>query len=314
MSCNPLHSNQKTADGIHIPYAFEYADTSARTGATGLTTDDVGKFARQLDDDSIWMLINEVGPVWVPISGGSTSFLSSSINELEEAIQTILKDLDGYHPDITGTEHYNQISQSLQTILQSLDGYGSITDLQGMVNTELEHTIQESQVFQSILQSLDGYHPDVTGIEHYNQQSQINQSILQALDGYAQNITYTENKNAQQQINQSIIQGMDGYALTLDAYSPSNHRNLDQLVHNIAETSYEEVTYSNGLVSNVTVYTDSGKATNIREEQYVYSSFMISTITYIQYNSSSVEVERVVETYTWNGNNILSVSRVLTLS
>lgn len=31
--------------------------------------------------------------------------------------------LDGYHPDITGQEHYHQLSDAIQTILNSLDGY-----------------------------------------------------------------------------------------------------------------------------------------------------------------------------------------------
>ena len=45
-------------------------------------------------------------------------------------------------------------------------------------------------------------------------------------------------------------------ASTID---PAEHKAMDQLVHNIAENSYEEITRTGGLVSAITSYTDSGK-------------------------------------------------------
>lgn len=66
---DPRHSKQTTADGIHTPIGYEYANAAARTGATGFTAADIGKFARQLDDDSLWMLI-AVTPTWVTVGGG----------------------------------------------------------------------------------------------------------------------------------------------------------------------------------------------------------------------------------------------------
>lgn len=54
----------------HAPHAFEYADAAARAAAGGLTATDVGKTARQLDDNSTWMLTNHVGPVWRVVGVG----------------------------------------------------------------------------------------------------------------------------------------------------------------------------------------------------------------------------------------------------
>jgi len=54
---------------IHIGYNWTYADAAARTGATGMVSADVGKFARQLDDNSIWML-TATTPTWIAVGGG----------------------------------------------------------------------------------------------------------------------------------------------------------------------------------------------------------------------------------------------------
>jgi hypothetical protein len=61
---SPFHSQQTTSDGIHIPYAFEYSDATARISATGLTTSDIGKFARQIDNNTIWILTNNSPVTW----------------------------------------------------------------------------------------------------------------------------------------------------------------------------------------------------------------------------------------------------------
>lgn len=52
---------------IHCLHAFEYADEAARTGAVGLTSADIGKMCRQLDDDSFWLLL-DTGPSWHDLS------------------------------------------------------------------------------------------------------------------------------------------------------------------------------------------------------------------------------------------------------
>jgi len=62
------HGQLTTAEGIHIPYQWTYADTAARTGATGFVAADVGKLARQLDDDSLYML-TATTPTWTKLTG-----------------------------------------------------------------------------------------------------------------------------------------------------------------------------------------------------------------------------------------------------
>lgn len=57
---------------IHVPYNFSYANAAARTGAGGFVAGDVGKFARQTDDNSIWIL-TATTPTWVQVGGGAPS-------------------------------------------------------------------------------------------------------------------------------------------------------------------------------------------------------------------------------------------------
>jgi hypothetical protein len=56
----------------HAPHNWEYADETAREAATGFTADDVGKLARQLDDNSLWMLTDDSPATWQEVGGGGT--------------------------------------------------------------------------------------------------------------------------------------------------------------------------------------------------------------------------------------------------
>lgn len=64
---NVDHKSFGVAD-IHIPYAFAYASAAARTGASGFTAADIGKLARQTDDNSLWLL-TATTPTWVAVGG-----------------------------------------------------------------------------------------------------------------------------------------------------------------------------------------------------------------------------------------------------
>ena len=75
MACNPLHSAQGVDDGIHISHAFEYADATARDGATGLLPADIGKISRQLDDGSFWILVDDSPVTWSPLSGNALNWI-----------------------------------------------------------------------------------------------------------------------------------------------------------------------------------------------------------------------------------------------
>ena len=74
------HGRQTTAKGIHTPFAWTFADATARTSFSPtegepmllaqLTTDDIGRVGLQLDDNTLWRL-TAVTPTWVQIAGAS---------------------------------------------------------------------------------------------------------------------------------------------------------------------------------------------------------------------------------------------------
>lgn len=51
---------------------WEYATAAARTAATGFVASDIGKFAKQTDDGSIWEL-TAVTPTWALVGGSGAS-------------------------------------------------------------------------------------------------------------------------------------------------------------------------------------------------------------------------------------------------
>lgn len=80
------------AGEVHIVYNWTYADAAARAAAAGLLSTDVGKIARQLDDDSLWMLIDESPVTWKDIGTSSSSRAS---NPMDDAGQMIVGGASG---------------------------------------------------------------------------------------------------------------------------------------------------------------------------------------------------------------------------
>lgn len=70
---NDFHKNL-TGDNNHVIHAFTYADATARTGASGFVSADVGKVAKQTDNNTYWLL-TATTPTWVEITstGGGTN-------------------------------------------------------------------------------------------------------------------------------------------------------------------------------------------------------------------------------------------------
>jgi hypothetical protein len=64
----PAH---KDSTHIHVPYAWTYADETEREAATGFAAGDVGKLARQLDNNSLWMLVDDSPVTWEPVGSAS---------------------------------------------------------------------------------------------------------------------------------------------------------------------------------------------------------------------------------------------------
>jgi hypothetical protein len=63
------HGKLTINQGIHIPYQWIYLTAAIRQASTGFISSDVGKLARQLDDDSLWML-TATTPTWKQMGGG----------------------------------------------------------------------------------------------------------------------------------------------------------------------------------------------------------------------------------------------------
>jgi hypothetical protein len=69
---------------IHTPFAFVYADATARENATGLTSSDEQKLALQTDKYSLWVLADSSGPTWIEVGTpqGGIIMWSGSIDSI----------------------------------------------------------------------------------------------------------------------------------------------------------------------------------------------------------------------------------------
>lgn len=71
------HGKLTTAEGIHIPYQWSYANSGARTGATGFVAADIGKLALQTDTNALWIL-TATTPTWVAVAGSGSTDVTSA--------------------------------------------------------------------------------------------------------------------------------------------------------------------------------------------------------------------------------------------
>ncbi len=95
--------------------------------------------------------------------------------------------------------------------------------------------------------------------------------------------------------------------------TPGQHRALDQLIHGIAEDSFEEMTYAGNKVTAIIVWTDAGKTTKIREELFTYTGNQATTIVTKQYDVAGALIvgETMTETLSYTGNKIDDITRVM---
>ena len=70
----PFHSNLGAGNN-HVPYNWTYNTEAARVADSGFVSADEGKLARQLDNNSLWLLANATTAEWVAVgsSGGLTN-------------------------------------------------------------------------------------------------------------------------------------------------------------------------------------------------------------------------------------------------
>lgn len=65
-----MHGGLKGPDNMHVPYAWEFANQAARETGVGVDASGIGKLARQLDDNSLWMLVGTDPVTWKAAGGG----------------------------------------------------------------------------------------------------------------------------------------------------------------------------------------------------------------------------------------------------
>lgn len=92
----------------------------------------------------------------------------------------------------------------------------------------------------------------------------------------------------------------------------AEHEALDTLVHEIDETSFDEVTYSGNKAMSYIVWTSAAKTLKIREEQYTYSGNKVSQVVTTQYDGVGAVEMTMAETYTYSGSKVTSVTRTKT--
>lgn len=62
-----MYHKDLTGTNIHTPITWTYTNSAERLAATGFTSSDVGKFARQTDNNTLWMLVSHSPVTWVRI-------------------------------------------------------------------------------------------------------------------------------------------------------------------------------------------------------------------------------------------------------
>ena len=93
----------------------------------------------------------------------------------------------------------------------------------------------------------------------------------------------------------------------------SEHRDLNTLTHEISETSYDDITYGGGTsgtkVSKVVTYKTSSKLHKIRQAEFTYLSDDLVMTVETQYDNNDIVTERVTESYSYSGTDMISVER-----
>ena len=103
--------------------------------------------------------------------------------------------------------------------------------------------------------------------------------------------------------------------LVLDAFNEVEHRALDQLVHNVAETSYTEIIKVLGKVTEVIIWESISKIKKIREHIITRVNNKVSQEVTKHYDTDGTTVlETMTNTFNRNlvDNKVSSIGSVLT--
>jgi len=121
--------------------------------------------------------------------------------------------------------------------------------------------------------------------------------------GYTHSGTY---QTLQDHISDAVAHAGGG------ALTPSSHRTLDQLVHDIAEDAFTEIAYTGNKVIRETIWTDNTMVLKIRETLITYTGNKVDDETITQYDGVGSPVEVLTKSYNYSGNKIVSIDEVLT--
>ena len=91
---------------IHVPYAWSFANATARSVATDFVSSDIGKLARQLDDNSLWMLVSTT-PTWSAVSSPTPSSDINIDGGYASSVYTFPQIIDGGGASSTYTSAQN---------------------------------------------------------------------------------------------------------------------------------------------------------------------------------------------------------------
>jgi len=96
---------------IHVPYAWAYADATARAAASGFITSDVGKLARQMDNNSLWILTDDSPTTWVIMGGVPDHGALTGLGD---------DDHTQYHTDARGDARYSLLAHNHNLVYEPL--------------------------------------------------------------------------------------------------------------------------------------------------------------------------------------------------
>lgn len=90
------------------------------------------------------------------------------------------------------------------------------------------------------------------------------------------------------------------------------HEGYATLAHDLSQSSYQEVTYTDGLPTAVTYWATSAKTLKLRETIFSYAgSGLVSSVTERQYDGSGIQTQQLVHAFSYNANDtLLSITTV----
>ena len=94
--------------------------------------------------------------------------------------------------------------------------------------------------------------------------------------------------------------------------TPAAHRDLDQLVHHVAESSFDEYIYNGSQLVSLTTWADGTKTRKIRESLFTYNGGRLQQVVTTQHDGSGAVVETLTEIFTYTVARVTSIDRVLT--